>query len=141
MQKTLELHLTEAHAMKSIPSPHTGVFLDSSTKLGSIGVQVRHRLTSHGFALNITQEPVAWFDQVVACGLTGVKAGCVELSQGRQIRLEEEIPGLVSRFGRMYERDLVPLKVEDEGEIGAAITALEEEAELAGDWHKTPVAA
>ena len=141
MQKMLELHLTENHSIKPIQSQHTGVFLDSNTKLGSIGVQIRHRLTSHGFALNITQEPIAWFDKVVACGLVGVKAGCVEASQGNRIKLEEEISGLVSRFGRIYERDLAPLKVEDEGETGAAITALEEEAELAGDWHKMPVAA
>jgi lipoyl(octanoyl) transferase len=140
MQKLLELHLTEAHAMKFIPSPHTGVFLDPNTKVGSIGVQIRHRLTSHGFALNITQEPIAWFDKVIACGLVGVKAGCVEISKGSHISVENEISGLVSRFGHIYERDLAPLKLEDEGEIGVAISALEDEAERAGDWYRAPKA-
>jgi lipoyl(octanoyl) transferase len=139
MQRLLELHLAEAHGIKSISSPQTGVFLDPTTKIGSIGVQIRHRLTSHGFALNVTQEPVAWFDQVVACGLVGVKAGCIEVSAGKHIRVEDEIPGLVSRFGRVYERDLAPLKLEEDEELGAAIADLEEEAERAGDWPRTPV--
>jgi lipoate-protein ligase B len=137
MQKLLELHLAEAHGIKPISSPHTGVFLDPTTKIGSIGVQIRHRLTSHGFALNVTHEPMAWFDQVVACGLIGVKAGCIEVSTGKRVRMEDEISGLVSIFGRVYERDLVPLRL-DEGEIGAEIVKLEEEAERAGDWPRTP---
>jgi len=58
MQKTLELHLKEAHGITPAPSGHTGVFLDRTTKIASIGVQVRQRLTSHGFAMNITREPI-----------------------------------------------------------------------------------
>ena len=141
MQKLLERHLAEAHAIKVVSSPHTGVFLDPNTKIGSIGVQIRHRLTSHGFALNITQEPLAWFDKVIACGLVDVKAGCVEAPEGRSsISVEHEIPGLVNRFGHIYERDLIPLKLEDEGEMGMAIAVLEEEAERAGNWRRTPIA-
>ena len=140
LQKLLERHLAEAHAIKFVPSPHTGVFLDPNTKIGSIGVQIRHRLTSHGFALNVTREPIAWFDKIIACGLEGVKAGCVEVSGGSHISVEHEILGLVSRFGHIYERDLIPLKLEDEGEVGGAIAALEGEAERAGNWYKTPIA-
>ncbi|KAI0311452.1 hypothetical protein OF83DRAFT_1030825, partial [Amylostereum chailletii] len=69
LERTLRLHLREAHGLAHHASAHTGVFLDARTKVGSIGVQVRHRLTSHGFALNVTREPRAWFDAVVACGL------------------------------------------------------------------------
>ena len=134
MQKTLELHLKEAHGIKATSSEHTGVFLDSTTKIGSIGVQVRHRLTSHGFALNITPEPVAWFDQIVACGLEGVKAGFV----GREARVEDEIPGLVKRFGQLYGRDVISINFGDEGDIGEAITAMEEEAVRAGPWLTEP---
>src|ERR1700722_12035372 len=71
LQKMLEMHLKEAHGLDGVPSEHTGVFLDKVTKVASIGVQVRHRLTSHGFAMNVTREPLAWFDRVVACGLDG----------------------------------------------------------------------
>ncbi|KAG6837892.1 hypothetical protein H0H93_013045 [Arthromyces matolae] len=140
MQKTLELHLKEAHGITTIPSEHTGVFLNSTTKLGSIGVQVRHRLTSHGFSLNITREPIAWFDRIVACGLEGVDAGSIETAaqSSKAVNVAGEISGLVERFGRLYEREVVPIVLEDEGEIGEAIAGLEEEAIRAGSWLETP---
>ena len=139
MQKTLELHLKEVHGITATSSEHTGVFLDSTTKIGSIGVQVRHRLTSHGFALNITREPVAWFDQIVACGLEGVKAGSVEGgANGKRARVEDEIPGLIKRFGQLYERDVVSINLRDGEEIGEAIMAMEEEAARSGPWLTGP---
>ncbi|GLB36515.1 putative catalyzes the transfer of endogenously produced octanoic acid from octanoyl-acyl-carrier-protein onto the lipoyl domains of lipoate-dependent enzymes [Lyophyllum shimeji] len=138
MQKALELHLKEAHAITPIPSEHTGVFLDLTTKIGSIGVQVRHRLTSHGFALNITREPIPWFDRIVACGLEGVTAGSVETATHKAVNVEEEIPGLARRIGTLYEREVVPMELEREGELGDAIAALEEEALQAGPWPATP---
>lgn len=138
MQKTLELHLKEAHKITPMPSHHTGVFLNSNTKIGSIGVQVRHRLTSHGFSLNITREPISWFNLIIACGLEGVNASSIETAQSEAVRVEDEIPGLVSRFGHLYEREMLPMVLEEEGEIGEAIATLEEEAKRAGPWPKMP---
>ncbi|KAG5636567.1 hypothetical protein H0H81_007619, partial [Sphagnurus paluster] len=138
MQKALELHLKEAHGITPLSSAHTGVFLDHATKIASIGIQVRHRLTSHGFSLNITGEPRSWFDQIVACGLEGVKAGSVETATCNAVTVEDEIPGLVNRFGRLYEREVVQMKPEEEGEIGEAIAEMEELALRAGSWPTTP---
>lgn len=138
MQKTLELHLKEAHGLKLAPSEHTGVFLDPQTKIASIGVQVRHRLTSHGFAMNVTHEPRAWFDKVVACGLDGVKAGSIESATGKEVSVEGEIPGLVERFGRLYERDMVPLDLSESNPTTEAILALEKEASAMGAWATAP---
>ena len=39
------------------------------TKIVSIGIQVRHRLTTHGFTMNVTKEPLARFDQLVPVNL------------------------------------------------------------------------
>ena len=69
----MQQHVATAHHIPTTPSEHTGLFVSPTSKMGSIGVQVRHRLTTHGLALNITREPLAWFDQVVACGLVGVR--------------------------------------------------------------------
>ncbi|KAJ7460991.1 hypothetical protein B0H11DRAFT_2057680, partial [Mycena galericulata] len=138
LQKALQLHLLEAHGIKHVPSDHTGVFLDEDTKIASIGVQVRHRLTTHGFAINITREPLLWFDQVVACGLADVKAGSVETATNKQLDIHDEIPGLVRRFGQLLDREILPMNLAEEGEIGDAIAAIEKEAVRAGDWAKTP---
>ena len=142
MQKTLEAHLAEEHGIHHAPSEHTGVFLDAHTKIASIGVQVRHRLTTHGFAMNVTREPRAWFDQIVACGLADVKAGCIadaSATKGNKVTVEEEIGGLVTRFGEQFERDMHRLDMSGRGEVVDEIRAVEEEARSAGSWPQGPV--
>jgi len=114
------------------------VFLDPTTKIASIGVQVRHRLTTHGFAINVTNEPLEWFGQVVACGLADVKAGCIVEAKGQIVQVEDVIPGIVETFGAIYGRDMEKLVPGNAGELGEAILALEEDAQAAGEWLRAP---
>jgi lipoyl(octanoyl) transferase len=134
----LKHYLRESHDIPSIESEHAGVFVDLTTKIASIGVQVRHRMTSHGFAINITKEPLAWFNQVVACGLDSVRAGSVESKLCKGVVVEDEIPAIIQQFGNSFDREMVMMDPVKEGEIGAAIIALEKEAEDIGDWAMTP---
>ncbi|KAL0950621.1 hypothetical protein HGRIS_007412 [Hohenbuehelia grisea] len=138
LQTTLKRHLQDSHGIAAGHSEHTGVFLDPTTKVASIGVQVRHRLTSHGFAMNVTDEPLAWFNQIVACGLADVKAGCIQHAGGKAVSVEDIIPALVQSFGRAFGREMVEMDITQEGEDGEAIAALEAEAKAAGDWPKSP---
>ncbi|KAI0757394.1 chloroplast lipoate protein ligase [Daedaleopsis nitida] len=143
LQKTVEVQLTEGHGIQYIPSEHTGVFLDQRTKIASIGVQVRHRLTTHGFALNVTEEPLPWFNRVVACGLSDVKPGCIAKAAAQQsgradISVASEVPSLISRFGRVFERNMVALDASAEGEVEDAIRATEREAIESGAWPLAP---
>jgi len=138
IQTFLQSHLKDLHGIRHTPSEHMGVFLDPITKIGSIGVQVRHRLTSHGFALNITREPLPWFDQIVACGLADVQAGSIESKLQKYLSVQDEIPALIKQFGHVFQRDMVKMVPQDEGEIGEALMALENEAEEAGEWSEKP---
>jgi len=138
MQKMIERHIFEAHGLQPTASEHTGVFLDSTTKIASIGVQIRHRLTSHGFAVNVTREPLSWFDQVIACGLDDVRAVSVESATNSLVDMSEEFVKVVGAFGREYDRKMVALVPEEEGEVGEAILAVEAEALLAGSWPRNP---
>ncbi|TFK57549.1 chloroplast lipoate protein ligase [Heliocybe sulcata] len=128
IQKTLERHLQEEHGVTHIPSEHTGVFLDERTKIASIGVQVRHRLTTHGFAMNITKEPLPYFDNVVACGLVDVKAGCIEVAAEKPVTVEGEVFGLVKRFGQLIGRDMAALDISEEDDFPLAIQQVEKDA-------------
>lgn len=138
MQKSIERYLREVHGIEHIPSEHTGVFLDERTKIASIGVQVRHRLTSHGFAMNVTQEPVRWFEQVVACGLTDVKAGSIEGALGKEVGVEAAAKGMVDIYKGAFEREFAQLDLNKSGEVGEAIAELEEIASQAGEWPTSP---
>ncbi|OCH86679.1 chloroplast lipoate protein ligase [Obba rivulosa] len=139
MQKLLQTHLLEGHGVRHTASEHTGVFLDQFTKIASIGVHVRHRLTSHGFAMNITREPRPWFDRVVACGLVGVRAGCIaDVTDKKDVTVEGEIGGLVERFGRLFGREMVKLDVEADEDVSKAIREVEEDAKRAGEWLSAP---
>ncbi|TFK76730.1 lipoyltransferase [Pluteus cervinus] len=138
VQKTIELHLKEGHGLDHVPSEHTGVFLSPTTKVGSIGIQVRHRLTNHGLAFNVTQEPIAWFDQVVACGLHDVRAGSIASATGKAQSVEADIPGLVQRFGRIFGREMVAVDGGVDEETLRLIRRAEEEAIALGNWPESP---
>lgn len=135
LQRTLQAHLQGAHGIASAPSDNTGVFLDdgdgrgAKSKIASIGVQVRHRLTTHGFALNVTPSPLPWFDNVVACGLADVKATAIagrsQSCPGDAVSVEGEIAGMVDTFGRIFSRDMERLELK-QGEVADAILELED---------------
>jgi lipoyl(octanoyl) transferase 2 len=127
LQRMLSLYLREVHGSTPTTSEHTGVFLSANEKVASIGVQVRHRLTTHGFAMNVTREPRAWFDEIVACGLADVKAASVECATGRTVDVGMEVPGIVDRFGRVMERQMVPLEM-GSGELADLVYTLEQES-------------
>ncbi|KAI0809209.1 chloroplast lipoate protein ligase [Irpex lacteus] len=145
MQTSLKSHLKEQHGIESSLNDNTGVFLDEKTKIASIGVQVRHRLTTHGFSINVTPEPVPWFNHVVACGLAGVRQGNIAENTRTKARdsvtVPEEIAGLVQQFGRVFGREMAKLELSEE-EIGPEIAAVEQEAEAiqrVNPWPRAPL--
>lgn len=144
MQTALKSHLKEQHGIESSLNDNTGVFLDEKTKIASIGVQVRHRLTTHGFSINVTPEPVPWFNHVVACGLAGVRQGNIAentMTKARDsVTVPGEIAGLVQQFGRVFGREMAKLELSEE--IGPEIAAVEQEAEAlqrVNPWPRAPL--
>lgn len=55
----------------------TGTWV-GSRKIASIGVGVRHWITMHGFALNITPAVLSGFSPIIPCGIDGVKISSLE---------------------------------------------------------------
>ncbi|CAO1628257.1 unnamed protein product [Sympodiomycopsis kandeliae] len=71
------------------PDDNTGVWIDDNHKIVSIGVQVRHRITSHGFALNVTKQVDPWFRNIVACGIQGKSTTNVQHELTKLVDLEQ----------------------------------------------------
>lgn len=73
------------------PDDATGVWADDMHKILSIGIQVRQRITSHGFALNVGAQPLlTWFSHIVACGIEGKSMTSIERELARQVKAEED---------------------------------------------------
>ncbi len=60
-----------AHGVNARRNPRNHGIWVGEKKLGSVGIAVRHGITYHGLALNVTLslEPFSW---ITPCGLTGV---------------------------------------------------------------------
>jgi lipoyl(octanoyl) transferase len=48
--------------------PYTGAWVGSE-KVAAIGVKLSRGVTQHGVALNVGDQPLRWFGEVVACGI------------------------------------------------------------------------
>ncbi|KZW00676.1 lipoyltransferase [Exidia glandulosa HHB12029] len=126
--KALKRYMNNHHGITAFEHDETGVFTSPTTKLASLGMQVRHRLTSHGFAVNITHEPLPWFNQVVACGLADVHAGSVQdaSSTGKQLSLEQEVPLVLNAFAEEFAHTFEPVDLVQSGELEDGIREVEE---------------
>ncbi len=74
----------------------TGVWVEDR-KIVSIGVGVRHWITMHGFALNVTAE-VDGFSNITPCGIAGVQMTSIEAETGRPANVREVADVAARRF-------------------------------------------
>jgi lipoyl(octanoyl) transferase len=107
--------------------------------------------------MNITSEPIKWFDLVLACGLADVRAtslhDLLETASARSGLLPPVLPsvqgvaeGLVPRFQKAYGREVIPLDEPGGGadveELREVIGLAEREAERIvkqmGGWRSEP---
>ena len=75
-------------------------------KIASIGVHVSRWVTWHGFALNVTREPLRNFELIVPCGIDGVRMTTLE-SEGAPCGFEP-VRGAVARgLGRAFDAEIL----------------------------------
>lgn len=75
----------------------TGVWVGLD-KLASIGVGVRHWISMHGLAVNVSRD-LSGFDAIVPCGLPGIRMTSIALAGQREIT--------VSAFAELMQAALV----------------------------------
>ena len=75
-------------------------------KIAAIGVHIARWVTTHGFALNVTDEALPRFDGIVPCGITDGGVTSIERVTG-EIRAPDEVARrLVPRFAEVFGRDV-----------------------------------
>jgi len=85
----------------------TGVWV-GERKIASIGVGVRHWITMHGFALNVSGD-LAPFDHIVPCGIANVTMTSMERESAKTWSVEE----IAARAGEMFADRFAGLRAQE----------------------------
>jgi lipoyl(octanoyl) transferase len=80
LEQLLVETLAESGIQAATRAGLTGVWVENR-KIASVGVGVRHWITMHGFALNVSGD-LTPFDQIVPCGITNVTMTSIEKETG-----------------------------------------------------------
>lgn len=93
-----------------IPDRVTSVWVGND-KIAAIGVHISRWITTHGFALNVTEEPLAGFLGIVPCGIMdgGVTSMETLLGSGRVPALEQVAAAFLPRFAEVFGREIIGL--------------------------------
>jgi lipoyl(octanoyl) transferase len=123
--RTLADYGVEAEPALS-PRP-VGVWV-GDRKIASLGIHLRHWVTTHGFALNVTTD-LTFFSGIVACGMQSAPMTSIEELTGAAPPLDEVAERVVVHFAEVFARTPMPLRADE-------ITALA--VETAARAEKTP---
>jgi lipoate-protein ligase B len=79
---------------------HPGVWVGEK-KICSIGIHVSHHITTHGFALNVSND-LRYFEYVRPCGLSGEVMTSISELLGHQVAVETIIETLIPSFSEIF---------------------------------------
>jgi lipoyl(octanoyl) transferase len=76
-------------------------------KIAAIGIHISRWVTTHGFALNVTDEPLRGFSGIVPCGITDGGVTTIERELGRRLAPEDLAPPVRAHFGAVFGREII----------------------------------
>lgn len=101
LEETIIRTLARFHVVGFRRSGKPGVWTDVQDKIASIGVRIRHRITYHGFSLNVSlsEDPCQW---VISCGMPDVRM--VNLCQylDRPLSMEQVRHAVADSFSEVF---------------------------------------
>jgi lipoyl(octanoyl) transferase len=98
--------------------PYTGAWVGMA-KVAAIGVKLSGGVTQHGVALNVSDEPLRWFAEVVPCGIQDGGVTTLESQGAGGLSAERVGPLLAERLAVGFGRSAAP--------ADAALSALVDE--------------
>src|SRR4029453_4918927 len=75
-------------------------------KVAAIGVHISRWITTHGFALNVTDEPLPYFRGIVPCGITDGGVTSIESARKHPIEVREILPRICAPFPEVFDGDV-----------------------------------
>jgi lipoyl(octanoyl) transferase len=99
----------EAGVIEGLTGVWVGGRPPGGRKIGSIGVHVNKGVTTHGFAVNVSND-LQPFEWIVACGIEGVRMTSLTRELGAEQDVSAYVDAVIERFAEIYERRAVDLQ-------------------------------
>ena len=94
-------------ARSTRPERVTSVWVGDD-KIAAIGVHLSRWVTTHGFALNVTDEPLPFFGGIVPCGIVDGGVTSMERLLSRRLDLADVAAAWLRHFGEVFGREIIP---------------------------------
>ena len=82
-------------------------------KIAAIGVHISRGVTTHGFALNVSND-LDYFSLIVPCGLTGKPVTSMERELQKPVNIDEVGTAASRNFGRVFQSQMLWLESLDD---------------------------
>ena len=82
-------------------------------KIAAIGVHISRGVTTHGFALNVSND-LDYFSLIVPCGLTGKPVTSMERELQKPVSIDEVATAASRNFGRVFQSQMLWLESLDD---------------------------
>ena len=102
LETTIIAALSEFGIQSQSEGHPTGVWVEDR-KIAAIGVKVARRVTTHGFALNVSAD-LSYFDRIVQCGMPDIEVTSVSRELRRPVSVGEVLPIVVEKSGETFGR-------------------------------------
>ncbi|HEV7769926.1 MAG TPA: lipoyl(octanoyl) transferase LipB [Solirubrobacterales bacterium] len=102
LERVMIESLAEHGVQAGLIEGQTGVWV-GERKIGSIGVHVSRGVTTHGLAVNVSND-LQPFEWIVPCGIEGCRVTSLSRELGAEQDLAAFAATVAARFGEIYER-------------------------------------
>ncbi|KAJ5780484.1 hypothetical protein N7457_005644 [Penicillium paradoxum] len=96
------IDLLKSYGVEGFTTEDPGVWVSKGAsqakKITAVGVHLRRNISSFGIGLNVTDEPMWFFKQIVACGLEGKEATSLQGVGVPGLEIGDVAVGFVERF-------------------------------------------
>jgi lipoyl(octanoyl) transferase len=105
------IDLLGGFGVKGFTTEDPGVWVEDdegvAKKITAVGVHLRRNISSYGIGLNVTQEPMWFFKQIVACGLEGKEATSLQGVgvEGDGVSIDDVADAFVRKFVERVNAD------------------------------------